>query len=63
MIIDENGDRARDQQREYMRGLGVDPDSLSDEDRAQATAGTSSATRTRSRPTCRPASSTAGWTV
>jgi F420-dependent oxidoreductase-like protein len=36
-MIDENGDRARDQQREYMRGLGVDLDALSAEDRAAAT--------------------------
>jgi F420-dependent oxidoreductase-like protein len=37
VMIDENGDRARDQQREYVRGLGVDLDSLPDEDRAHAT--------------------------
>ncbi len=33
----ENGDRAREQQRAYMRGLGVDLDALSDEERTKAT--------------------------
>ncbi len=36
-MIDENGDRAREQQRAYMRGLGVDLDALSDEERTKAT--------------------------
>jgi F420-dependent oxidoreductase-like protein len=37
VMIDENGDRARDQQRDYLRGLGVDLESLSDDERAAAT--------------------------
>ncbi|MBA3905555.1 MAG: LLM class F420-dependent oxidoreductase [Pseudonocardiales bacterium] len=38
VMIDENGDRAREQQRTFLRGLGVDLDALSDEERATATA-------------------------
>jgi F420-dependent oxidoreductase-like protein len=38
VMIDEDGDRAREQQRTFLRGMGVDLDSLSPEDRAAATA-------------------------
>lgn len=38
VMIDENGDKARDHQRAFMQGLGVDLDTLSPEDRATATA-------------------------
>ncbi len=38
VMIDENGDKAREQQRTFLRGLGVDLDALSDEERATATA-------------------------
>ena len=37
-MIDENGDTAREQQKDYMRGLGVDLDALSADERATATA-------------------------
>jgi F420-dependent oxidoreductase-like protein len=37
VMIDENGDRAREQQRDFMRELGVDLDALSAEERATAT--------------------------
>jgi F420-dependent oxidoreductase-like protein len=38
VMIDENGDRAREQQRDFMQGLGVDLDALSADERAAATA-------------------------
>lgn len=38
VMIDEDGDRARALQREYLRGVGVDLDALDDEGRAAATA-------------------------
>lgn len=38
VMIDENGDRAREQQRDFLRGNGVDLDSMSDDERAAATA-------------------------
>ncbi|HEY0815277.1 MAG TPA: LLM class F420-dependent oxidoreductase [Pseudonocardia sp.] len=38
VMIDENGDKAREHQRAFMQGLGVDLDTLSPEDRATATA-------------------------
>ncbi len=38
VMIDESGDTAREQQRDYLRGLGVDLDALSSEERATATA-------------------------
>jgi F420-dependent oxidoreductase-like protein len=38
VMMDEDGDVARRQQRDFMRGLGVDLDALSDEERAAATA-------------------------
>ncbi len=38
VMIDENGDRAREQQRDFMRARGVDLDSLPDDQRAAATA-------------------------
>lgn len=38
VIMDESGDRARDQQREFLRERGVDLDAMSAEDRATATA-------------------------
>ena len=38
VLIDEDGDRAREQQRTHLRGMGVDLDALSAEDRAAATA-------------------------
>ena len=37
VIMDESGDRAREHQREYLRSTGVDPDSLSEDERAKAT--------------------------
>jgi F420-dependent oxidoreductase-like protein len=37
LVVDEDGDRARALQRDYLRGLGVDLDSLDDEQRAAAT--------------------------
>ncbi|MBC8093183.1 MAG: LLM class F420-dependent oxidoreductase [Pseudonocardia sp.] len=38
VMIDEDGDRAREQQRAYLRGIGVDLDSLDADARAAATA-------------------------
>lgn len=38
VMIDEDGDKARAQQREFLRGTGIDLDALSDEQRAAATA-------------------------
>jgi F420-dependent oxidoreductase-like protein len=38
VMIDEDGDKARDQQRAYFRHLGVDLDALPDDERAAATA-------------------------
>jgi F420-dependent oxidoreductase-like protein len=38
VIMDEDGDRARDLQRAYLRRIGVDLDALDDEQRAAATA-------------------------
>jgi F420-dependent oxidoreductase-like protein len=38
VMMDEDGDVARRQQRDFMRGLGIDLDAMSDEDRAAATA-------------------------
>ncbi len=38
VMIDEDGDKAREQQREYFRRLGVDLDAMPDEQRAAATA-------------------------
>ncbi|MGH3615086.1 MAG: LLM class F420-dependent oxidoreductase [Pseudonocardia sp.] len=38
VMMDENGDRARAQQREFLRVRGVDLDALSDEERAAVTA-------------------------
>ena len=38
VMIDESGDRARAQQKDYLRGVGVDLDALSPDERAQATA-------------------------
>jgi F420-dependent oxidoreductase-like protein len=37
VMIDEDGDKARNQVKEYLRGIGVDPDKLSDEEWAAAT--------------------------
>jgi len=37
-MMDENGDRAREQQRAFFRGRGVDLDALPDQERAAATA-------------------------
>ncbi len=37
LVVDEDGDRARALQRDYLRGVGVDLDSLDDEQRAAAT--------------------------
>lgn len=37
-MIDENGDDARAMQRDYLRGIGSDPDSMSDEEFRAATA-------------------------
>lgn len=37
VMIDENGDRAREQQRDFMRARGVDLDSLPDDERAAVT--------------------------
>ncbi|NWJ74270.1 LLM class F420-dependent oxidoreductase [Pseudonocardia sp. ICBG1122] len=39
VLVDENGDTARRRQRDLMRGMGVDLDALSPEDRAKVTAG------------------------
>lgn len=38
LVVDEDGDRARTLQRDYLRGVGLDLDSLDDEQRAAATA-------------------------
>jgi F420-dependent oxidoreductase-like protein len=38
VMIDESGETAREQQKDYMRGLGVDLDALSADERATATA-------------------------
>ena len=37
VMIDENGDRAREQQRAFLRSRGIDLDALGDEERAAAT--------------------------
>lgn len=38
VMMDEDGDKARELQRGYLRGIGVDLDALSDDERAAATA-------------------------
>ncbi|MFC9439088.1 LLM class F420-dependent oxidoreductase [Nocardia sp. NPDC057030] len=38
LMVDEDGDQARKQQRDLLRGIGVDVDALSDEERAQSIA-------------------------
>ena len=37
-MVDEDGDRARRMQRDYLRSLGADPDAMSDEQFRAATA-------------------------
>ena len=62
VMIDEDGDRAREQQREYMRGPGSTWTRCPTRTRRRPPPGSSSAPRTRSRPTCRPGCSTRAWT-
>ncbi|MEV6554747.1 LLM class F420-dependent oxidoreductase [Nocardia sp. NPDC051756] len=38
LMVDEDGDQARKEQRDLLRGIGVDVDALSDEERAQSIA-------------------------